>query len=317
MTRDPIVLRTLSDTALAAPFMLGYWPDRSACVIVVDAEGRVLLIMRWQLDAPEVPPHLPLADQADAAAFHLVAFGPPSSAGVACQAIAEDISARGIALGDIAFVVRDGEDIVVMSGTPSGTGGAIRLTPEVVADAGARWDLRGWAISRSEYVSDIATDPVLVDDVATLLPGSVVLDESMRDQAIDDVRDTLISGSVTPRAIARTVVALADVRVRDTVLWDLLHASEDDWAEAADSLAEVVAGAPEGYVAPAATILAILRWQQGDGSRAAAAVERALEADPAYSLADLINRSLLIGLHPAVWAEGLAGMAREACRRAA
>jgi hypothetical protein len=153
--------------------------------------------------------------------------------------------------------------------------------------------------------------------VAAALRDAEPIDEQRRDAAIDTVLESLTAADVTPQSIAGIIVGLADIRVRDTVLWELMHAHVDVWSEAADSLAEVVSGSPEDHVAAPATLLAILRWQQGDGSRAAAAVERAITADPTYSLADLINRCLLVGLHPNTWVESLVGLTRDACRRAA
>ncbi len=116
--------------------------------------------------------------------------------------------------------------------------------------------------------------------------------------------------------MAEALVALADVRVRDTLLWDLMHEAPSTWAAMAERLARMVAVAPDTHVAAPATLLAILRWQVGDGSRASAAVERALAADPTYTLAALVDRCLATGMHPSVWRDGLADLTREECRRA-
>jgi len=319
MNLEPVTLRSLSDVALVAPFMLGYWPEHSVCVIVVDADGHVLLIMRWHVDAPDVPPQLPLAEDARATAFHVVVYSDdPVARAEASARIAADLSDRGIPRGRVLLAERQGPDIVVrVSGEPGVAAEGLVISEMEIAETGGRWDLDAWAMSREEYVGDIISDPVLVDEVAAVLAGAPALDESARDEVIGRIGELLIQGRMSPADIAAVLVGLGDTRVRDTVLWDLMHSGVDTWSEAADSLAEVVAGSPDEYVAAPATILGILRWQQGDGSRAAAAVERALEADPSYSLADLINRSLLVGLHPGVWAEGLVGLTREACRRAA
>lgn len=318
MTDEPITLRNLTDVALAAPFMLGYWPEFSAVVIVVDDDGQVLLIMRWHLDAPEVPPHLPLTDDARAEAFHVIVYGGDAQAQrTSWSRIASEIAGRGIPCGQVLFAERDGADVLVRGAQGAPSDPPQRITGEEIAQTGGRWNVVDWAPSRAEYIGDITPDPVLVDEVTELLVDASPVGEGMRDRAISAVCEDLIRGPIDAGAITRILVSLSDVRVRDTVLWDLMHSGVDNWSEAADGLAEVVSGSPDAYVAPAATILAILRWQQGDGSRAAAAVERALDADPSYSLADLINRSLLVGLHPATWAEGLAGLSREACRRAA
>ncbi len=325
MTHDAITLKSIPDIALAAPFMLGYWPDSSVCVIVIDADGGVLLIMRWHIDAPDVPPQIPLADASAAHAFHVVVY--PTSGVDAVPdlgqqgpwtRVIDEIAARGIPLGHLVLASQDPSGVVaVTGGAATGVSTTMHLDKELIAEIGGRWDLVGWVGSRAEYVADIAPDPCLVEEVAAALRDAEPIDEQRRDAAIDTVLESLIAADVTPQSIAGIIVGLADIRVRDTVLWELMHAHVDVWSEAADSLAEVVSGSPEDHVAAPATLLAILRWQQGDGSRAAAAVERAITADPTYSLADLINRCLLVGLHPNTWVESLVGLTRDACRRAA
>lgn len=325
MSPQPISVRSLSDVALIAPYMLGYWPQQSVCAIVVDDDDHVLLIMRWHVKAPEVPPHLPLVDDAGAAAFHLVIYAEDGHQHIdAWTGIADDIASRGIPRGRVLSVGHFGSGTSPEAGFAvhafDASGGAAeeaRVSSAQIAHAAERWGLPGWAASREEYVADIAADPALVGQVSALLVDTVPLDEAMRDRAIALVVRSLDDAPMTPDLIASLLVSLADVRVRDTVLWDLMHSGPDTWSRAADRLARVVAGSPDGRVAPPATLLAILRWQLGDGSRAAAAVERALAGDPAYALADLINRSLLAGLHPGVWAAGLADLSREACRRSA
>lgn len=317
MTPEPIILASPSDVALIAPCMLGYWPERSVCVVVVDPDGRVILIMRWHVDAPDVPPQLPLAGDAEVAAFHIIRFGDDTEGGATAR-IASEIAAKGIPVGQRLVVAREDVDIVVhIEGSSAEGAGGMRIGPGMAEETRLRWGLAPWARSREEYVSDIAPNRNLMDEVEELLPPVMPLEESMRDHAIEQVHDALLRGPLTAQSIARVAEALSDVRVRDTILWDLMHMSSDSWVFVARSLVHIVSATPDTHVASPATLLAILRWQQGDGSRAAAAVERALAADPTYSLADLINRSLLVGLHPGVWAEGLAGLEREACRRAA
>ena len=138
-----------------------------------------------------------------------------------------------------------------------------------------------------------------------------------REAVIARLRDLVTGPELEPEAMAEVLVGLADVRVRDTLLWDVMHEEPIVWKRAAQRLAEVVRAAPDAYVAAPATVLAILRWQTGDGSRAVAAVERAREADPSYTLADLVDRCLAGGMHPDVWRDGLASLRREACLQAA
>lgn len=320
MTADTFRVSTVPETALAAPLMLGYWPENSVCLVVVDADGHVLLIMRWHIAAPDVPPHLPLTDIAEAAAFHIAVFAEgPDDAAAPWRQIAADIAARGIPVGRLIFVSRQADDVIVSVDDASGeaSGAPLRLSREHSSGIAERWMVPMWSGTREDYVSDISPDTEFQRRVVAALEAKPPLQPGDRDQLIGDICVGLRHGVVGAEVAADVIVGLQDVRVRDTVLWELMHAPTSTWCQAADSLASIVSGSPRHLVAPAATLLSILRWQIGDGSRAGAAVELALEGDPTYSLADLVNRCLLAGMHPAVWREGLADLSREACRRSA
>ena len=320
MTADTFRVSTLPETALAAPLMLGYWPEQSVCLVVVDADGHVLLIMRWHVAAPEVPPHLPLTDIGDAAAFHIAVFAEgPDERAAPWRQIAADIAARGIPVGRLIFVSHQGDDVIVSVDDASEEGAAVplRLSREQSSGIAHLWRVPMWTGTREDYVSDIALDTERESRVIAALEAKPPLQSGDRDRLIGEICAALLEGVDGADVSADVIVGLHDVRVRDTVLWELMHAPVSTWCPAADSLASIVAGSPRRLVAPAATLLSILRWQIGDGSRAGAAVELALEVDPAYTLADLVNRCLLGGMHPAVWREGLADLSREACRRSA
>jgi len=110
------------------------------------------------------------------------------------------------------------------------------------------------------------------------------------------------------------LVALRDVRVRDTAMWHVAQSRSHDSHVAFDRAAELLRGAPTGAVAPIGTVTALLAWLIGDGVRAGAALDRVRDEDPAYALADLLSRSIAAGLSAASWLEMMRGLTREACR---
>src|SRR5260370_9284211 len=61
---------------------------------------------------------------------------------------------------------------------------------------------------------------------------------------------------------------------------------------------DLVRRLPADCVAPPAALLAFTAWQAGDGALASVAIERALEADPDYSMALLVADALHAGLPP-------------------
>jgi hypothetical protein len=101
-------------------------------------------------------------------------------------------------------------------------------------------------------------------------------------------------GEVDPVAAAELAVLLHDVPVRDEVAgWGL------ERGDALLSLVEQAArlvGPP--HDAPVCTLLAWVAYARGDGARANVALERALRADPGYSLALLLQAALDGALPP-------------------
>lgn len=138
--------------------------------------------------------------------------------------------------------------------------------------------------------------------------------EAWRDTAIDDVTAAIHAHTPVPDDdAAKALIGLADIRVRDTVLWDLSQTPDSPRA-AADGLASLVRYAPDGHVAPAATVLAVTHWLGGDGARANVALDRALADDPDYSLGLMVSAALRSGLPPKSWRDAMSGLSRDTCR---
>lgn len=104
--------------------------------------------------------------------------------------------------------------------------------------------------------------------------------------------------------IARAFVAMTDVHVRDYAMG--MHGDEQV-AAAADLWRYLVTLAPEGLVAPVATVLAAVAFEQGDGALAQRALDRASDDRPGYPMASLLRQALESGWGP----ESMASMRRE------
>jgi hypothetical protein len=95
--------------------------------------------------------------------------------------------------------------------------------------------------------------------------------------------------------LAFLAVVLADLRVRD----DAWARMDPDYRGRHLRLwTDVVTGAAPEFVPAPASLLAFAAWQSGEGALANVAVERALAADPAYSMALLIAEAIHAGLPP-------------------
>jgi hypothetical protein len=112
-------------------------------------------------------------------------------------------------------------------------------------------------------------------------------------EAIGTYRD---GGQITDEdQLAWLAVTLADLRVRDDA-W----ARMDPGHRAAHQRlwTDVVRRATEPYVPAPASLLAFTAWQSGEGALANIAIERALAADPGYSMAHLLGQAVDAGLPP-------------------
>src|SRR5262249_15285950 len=90
-------------------------------------------------------------------------------------------------------------------------------------------------------------------------------------------------------------LTLSDLRVRDYA-WAPM---DPDFHEAHDRLwVDLVRYVATEFVAARAALLAFTAWQAGNGALASVAIERALDADPQYSMALLISDALHAGLPP-------------------
>jgi Domain of unknown function (DUF4192) len=95
--------------------------------------------------------------------------------------------------------------------------------------------------------------------------------------------------------IAWLAVALTDVRVRD----DAWARMDPEYRDAHLRLwTDVVRRACPAQVPAPASLLAFTAWQSGDGALANIAIERALDADPVYSMALLLAEAIESGLPP-------------------
>lgn len=308
--------------------MLGYWPEASVCAVVVDADHRVSLVMRWDAEAEVAAPAPSPAVTGQSAdhVVHLVSYGaiasphqvPDAPAASAWRRAGESVRDGHASPGWILVACSDGDTVLWTFPEGAAADLEVRVIPaSEVSRRAQRWGLAPWSATRSEYVADVDPDLDVRARVRAQLGTQVGVVEASRDAAIATVRDRLTVQELTAAQIAEVLVNLVDVQVRDTVLWDLMQEEPSRWLMIAPHLARIVAAAPDTHVAAPATLLAILRWQMGDGSRASAAAARALAADPAYTLARLVDGCLATGMHPSVWRAGLADLSRQACRRAA
>jgi hypothetical protein len=213
-------------------------------------------------------------------------------------------------------------------------GGSAPLDATVLTRVRAEYAYAGFAplASREEVVARVAPDPVAAVRVAEgmLRIRPLQSREAWRDSEVSQLDGWLVppAGDSCPAAsrtasrpgpdrVARTLRALHDIPVRDTLLLRLigaLDAPAQRWRESMELLCLLVRQAPSGSVAPAATLLALVSWLRGDGALANAALDLSDLDDPHYRLAGLARRVMASGLDPLTWRDAMSGLTEEECR---
>ena len=323
-TPDRPALRIDSVAGLLAviPHLLGFTPRDSLVVIGGEPpRGRVRVAFRYDLPDP------PSTDAAAAIAAHaagalsrqhlptaiVVGYGPGRLVTPLADAIRHQLPGEGIEVRDV-LRIQDGRYWSYLCQNPSccppdGTPFDPDAHPAGAVMAKAGLDV---AASREAVAASIApfTGPQAEAMAAATHTAEQVASRFITARgpggleqpglaavtaAIGAYRD---GGAITsPLRHAWLALVLLRARIRDAA-WSRMdpahhRAHRRLWTD-------LVRRAQPGYVAPAASLLAVTAWQGGDGALANLALDRALADDPGYSMALLIRDALTAGAPPSV-----------------
>lgn len=274
------------------PYLLGHHPADDLVAVFLDTDRIIAAASRLDLSTPPalaVQQWAQAATQMSAVAVILVGYGSSK------QQDGERVSAVADALGAHApvrdvLLVADGQYFCLQCPCPAAAGVPFDPTTTAVA---ARATLAGrvalasrdqlLALADPDLAEQIAVDAELAQlPVETDVPGAVV--RYLMDLAEQGQR-------LTAAEVARLVILLTDVVVRDAA-W---QATRDVmWQR--DLWLDVTRRTPPEFVAAPASLAAWCAWQRGEHALAAAAVRRALTAQPGYLLARLIAQALHAGI---------------------
>jgi hypothetical protein len=297
-------LRDPAELIAAIPYLIGFHPSDCFVVCGLAAESPVLH-MRVDADAGSQPAALARMfashlQRARAESLILVGYG-ATAAGTISQ-VADAMHSGPLVVLDV-LTVLDGRWRSLLcesaaccppGGSPIPVAEQLPVVAQLVA-AGrvARRD-------RSELICDVEADAKRQTDVAahivriaelTPLPAAGLLQQWL------DVGTAIGAGSELPSASvsAQLLHGLRNVRVRDDLMGEIAR----DPIGLEPLLTWLASSCPTHEAAPIFTLTALPAWLRGDGARASQLLELALNADPDYRLAQLLDLGLSAGLPPA------------------
>ena len=324
--RDVPRIRVSSVTGFLAviPHLLGFHPSRSMVVVGLDARrGRIVLAFRYDLpDPPDAARSRDIAEHAVAVLRKrriktaiAAGYGEGTLVTPVAEQLRTGLRGAGIALRDL-LRVQDGRYWSYVctdpgccppegvpfdtSAHPAGaamTAAGMPARPDRASLAGSVAPLTGRAAESMGQATERAVQRAAGLMASSSPPGSWwLVVEAGREAVRAAISIYRHGGRITDHdQLAWLTVTIADVRVRDDA-WARMEPRHR--ADHQRLWTDVVRHACEPYVPAPASLLAFTAWQSGDGALANVAIERALAADPEYSMAHLIGQALDAGLPP-------------------
>ncbi len=314
------------DAVLAVvPHMLGFYPSRSLVVLGLGAQNRVMVTFRYDLPDPaDAELTEDIAEHADyvlrrehIAAALLVGYGPADLVApvVACTAgrlIDSGVQVHEVLRADAGrywSMLCDDVACCPPGGRSYDPGSHPAAAAMTEAGLGAHPDREALArtIQRPAGSADRISRATLQARLRLSQLADIGAAEGDRDP---NLRATRTGRKEIQRAIRRyrsggsigslehlawLAVLVADLRVRDDAWARMDPAHRDDHCRL---WTDVLRGAALDFVPAPASLLAFTAWQSGNGALAAMAVERALTADPGYSMAQLLAGAVNAALPP-------------------
>lgn len=322
-----VQLRAATPEAVLAvvPHMLGFYPSRSLVVLGLGEQNRVMVTFRYDLPEPSDPDlATDIAHHAEyvlsreqISAAMLIGYGPFELVLPVLAQTAARIGNHGIHLqealraeagrywsllcSDMTCCPPEGRSYDPGSHPAAAAMTEAGLTAQPDREALARTLQRpagtADAIARATEQARLRLARLVADGEAAGDPDPRLrVTRAGRQQLQQAIRHYRAGGRIDSIAhLAWLAVLLSDIRVRDDAWARMTPAHRDKhcrlWTDVLRAAATDFAPAP-------ASLLAFTAWQAGNGALAAMAVDRALAADPGYSMAHLLAGAVEAALPP-------------------
>jgi Domain of unknown function (DUF4192)/Protein of unknown function (DUF3085) len=315
----PIKLRSPADVVALVPYLLGFHPSQSLCLIGLN-DSKLTCAIRY--DLPEADDIGAFTDALTSMVADkpikvmlLAGYGTDAEVTPALTATLDALAAIEIPVAD-AVRAEEGryfpylcgdETCCPPEGTPYEIDTSAAAAAAVTAGLSALPD-RSYLAARITPQQGTARAAV---ETATAR-ATADIEQQMREPGglcgfISEVRDTITTaldlyrdgGKLSDEDAARLSVFLGVIRLRDeawaTITLEVADSQLALWTD--------MTRRASINVAACASLLAFTAWLTGDGAFANIAVERATDADPEYTMAHLLNSLLAVGLPPTAVAE--------------
>lgn len=317
-----------SEILQVIPYLLGFHPERS--VVLVAMRGKTVVVsVRYDLAAPPdmAESFCHSASKAGATRALLVIYdasvdGNPLAHAEYVGALGELLEKYDLAEVD-ALAVGDGrwwsyrctnQRCCPPEGTKLEVAGAVAagaVVEGLVALPG-RADLEAELAPDEERIADVRAALLELGEEEDDRPDNVVRAEEWAAVRRFVAAARRGAGAPTPEQAARVLWALMDISVRDATLGFLTSRPEPKVEAAWRDLVRV---APPIWRAPVATIYAFWCFAAGSGARCNVGIQAALSANPAYSMANLLDEAVLRGINPFEFMAEMAADAKRVGRR--
>ncbi|GAA3808002.1 DUF4192 domain-containing protein [Sphaerisporangium flaviroseum] len=322
MTPSSILLTSPDDILGAVPYLLGFHPADSLVVIAFagrGARGRLRVTTRWDLPFPPgaLDQLVPLLRREEVTHTILAGFGEGTLVTPAIDEAVRLLTDAGIGVIEAlraegsrywSYVCNQLEccppegrpyDAVAGEVAARATIGGLVALPDRETLERSVAPVQGGARAKMREATRLVAADVRARLIGTpdpdQVPGEFVAEGLARVRR--SVERFHGRGRLPDHEAARLGVDLAVVRVRDEA-WTLM---DDDTQDTHIALwADLTRRLEPSFVPPVASLLSAAAWRRGDCALAGIAVERALAADPSYSMANLLARGLRALVSPEI-----------------
>ena len=292
----PLVIRSAQDAIAAVPYLLGFHPARSLVVIGFEGRAHGTCAVRLDLPAADAAGRVAALLSGNGFARSLVlGYGPLAEVAECAAAMRAALESAGVPAAE-SIRVADGRwwSLTCDGGCCPAEGTPYDISTSALA-AQATYAGHVALADRAELVRSVQP---LNGPARAAMREATRRAEKRRDtpgESLVFVHALLTRTNPTDDEVARLGVLLTDLRLRDEA-W--IRIDEDAPAADITFWRDVLRRVEEPYAPAPASLLAFAAYSAGDGGLANVALERALHADPDYSMAILLREVVNAGIPP-------------------